>query len=255
VLLLAAPIAGAAELGSRQLRVGSHGDDVLQLQSAMRRLGYGLTADGVFGRQTARSVRRYERRHHMKADGVVGSREARKIMRESSTGGTAPPDEGQTAGGGQPPQPPPDKSPPPDGEHVFPVVGPYSFGGDGSRFGAPRGNHTHQGQDVAAAEGQTLVSVSNGTVYWRAYQAAAAGNYVVIRGSDGYDYAYMHLREGSLVDRGEHVDAGDPIGHVGQTGDAQGPHLHFEVWDGHWQDGGHPIDPLPMLRAWASASR
>jgi murein DD-endopeptidase MepM/ murein hydrolase activator NlpD len=252
VLLFAVPaVAGAAELGSRQLRVGSHGSDVLELQRAMRRLGYGLAADGDYGPKTARSVRRYERRHHMKVDGVVGSREAHQILRESSTGGT-PPGDGEPPPGPAPGDDPPPPPPPAADDHAFPVLGPYSFGGDGSRFGAPRGNHTHQGQDVAASEGQTLVSVSNGTVYWRAYQASAAGNYVVIRGSDGYDYAYMHLREGAAVDAGEHVSAGEPIGHVGQTGDAQGPHLHFEVWDGHWQDGGHPIDPLPFLRAWAA---
>jgi murein DD-endopeptidase MepM/ murein hydrolase activator NlpD len=252
VLFLAAPVAGAAELGSRQLRVGSHGPDVLQLQRAMRKLGYGVAADGDYGPKTARSVRRYERRHHMKVDGVVGARQARQILREAAgaaTGGTPP------TGGGQPPEPPPVDDPPPVpmSGHVFPVRGAYTFGGSGSRFGAPRGNHTHQGQDVAAAEGTNVVSVSSGTVYWRAYQAGGAGNYVVIRGSDGFDYAYMHFREGALVDRGEHVDAGDPIGHVGSTGDSSGPHLHFEVWDGHWQDGGHPIDPLPLLQAWAAS--
>ncbi|MEA2388706.1 MAG: hypothetical protein QOG41_1479 [Thermoleophilaceae bacterium] len=248
VLLLAAPGSDAAELGSRQLRVGSHGADVLELQQAMRQLGYGIAADGDYGPKTARSIRRYERRRHMKVDGVVGSREARMIVRDaakSATGGTAP-----VPPPGDDPSPPP--PPPAGGDHVFPVLGPFSFGGDGSRFGAPRGDHTHQGQDVTAAEGQTVVSVSSGTVYWRAYQASAAGNYVVIRGSDGFDYAYMHFREGALVDRGEHVDAGEPIGHVGSTGDAAGPHLHFEVWDGHWQDGGHPIDPLPMLQSWTA---
>jgi murein DD-endopeptidase MepM/ murein hydrolase activator NlpD len=253
VLLLAVPAAGAAELGSRQLRVGSRGPDVAQLQTALRQLGYGIAVDGDFGPKTGRSVRRYERRSHMKVDGIVGAREARDILRraaEASSGGTPAGDGGQT-----PPPPAGDPPPPPpvtDG-HVFPVVGPFDFGGDGSRFGAPRGNHTHQGQDVAAAEGTPVVSVSSGTVYWRAYQAGGAGNYVVIRGDDGYDYAYMHFREGALVDRGEPVKAGQPIGHVGQTGDAAGPHLHFEVWDGHWQDGGHPIDPLPFLRSWAAA--
>jgi murein DD-endopeptidase MepM/ murein hydrolase activator NlpD len=183
-------------------------------------------------------------------DGVVNSREARKIMRQASatepspSGGTPPPQPGGDPGGDPPPPPPA------GGDHVFPVDGSFDFGGDGARFGAPRGDHTHQGQDVLAAEGTPVVSVSAGTVYWRAYQAAAAGNYVVIRGTDGYDYAYMHFREGSLVQPGDQVAAGQLIGHVGSSGDANGPHLHFEVWDGHWQSGGHPIDPLPLLRSW-----
>jgi murein DD-endopeptidase MepM/ murein hydrolase activator NlpD len=251
LVLAAAPPAGAAELGSRLLRKGSHGPDVRQLQRALHQLGFGLHVDGEYGAKTVRTVRRYERREHMKVDGIVGSRQARKILRQAAaaqgppTGGTAPPPEPDPGDPGDPPPPPPAT-----GTHVFPVVGSFSFGGDGSRFGAPRGDHTHQGQDMAAAEGTPVVSVSAGTVYWRAYQAGGAGNYVVIRGGDGYDYAYMHLREGSAVKPGESVAAGDLIGHVGNTGSSEGAHLHFEVWDGPWQSGGHPIDPLPLLRGW-----
>jgi murein DD-endopeptidase MepM/ murein hydrolase activator NlpD len=249
--LAAVPPASAAELGSRLLREGSHGSDVRQLQNALHKLGFGLHPDGDYGSKTVRTVRRYERREHMKVDGIVGSSEARKILRQAGaaespgSGGTAPPPPAS--------DPPPAGDPPPPpvtGAHVFPVVGAFGFGGDSARFGSPRGDHVHQGQDVTAAEGTPLVSVSSGTVYWRAYQASAAGNYVVIRSGEGYDYVYMHLREGALVSAGDHVDAGELIGHVGSTGDASGPHLHFEVWDGHWQSGGHPIDPLPFLESW-----
>src|SRR4051794_5573716 len=251
-LAAAAPSAGAAELGSRQLSEGSHGPDVRQLQEALHTLGFGLHADGDYGSKTVRTVRRYERRENMKVDGIVGSREARKTLRQAaaaergSSGGSVVPPPGSDPD----PQDPPPTPPPTTGTHAFPVVGPFGFGGDGSRFGAPRGTHTHQGQDVAAAEETPVVSVSAGTVYWRAYQAGGAGNYVVIRSGDGYDYAYMHFREGSTVQPGEHVTAGELIGHVGSTGDAEGPHLHFEVWDGPWQSGGHPIDPLPLLKSW-----
>jgi murein DD-endopeptidase MepM/ murein hydrolase activator NlpD len=254
LLLAAAPAAHAAELGSRLLRVGSHGSDVVQLQKALNTLGYRLTADGDYGPLTRRAVKRYERKRHMKVDGIVGFREARRIMLEAAaadaTGGTP------ATGGHTPTPPPPDPPPVPDpppasGTHVFPVVGPYGFGGDGSRFGAPRGDHIHQGQDVSAAEGTPLVSVSAGTVHWRSYQASGAGNYVVIRGDDGFDYVYMHLRATALVAPGDRVAAGQPIGNVGHTGAGDGPHLHFEVWTGgHWQDGGHPIDPLPLLKSW-----
>ena len=128
VLFLAAPAAGAAELGSRQLHVGSHGSDVLQLQRAMRKLGYGLAADGDYGLKTARSVRRWERRHHWRPDGVVGVGQARRIRDEAAkatTGGTPPPDPGD------PPPPPHDDPPlPPVDGHAFPVLGPFTFGGD-----------------------------------------------------------------------------------------------------------------------------
>jgi murein DD-endopeptidase MepM/ murein hydrolase activator NlpD len=139
---------------------------------------------------------------------------------------------------------------------VFPVQGPYTFGGAGSRFGAGRTGHIHQGQDVAAAEGTPLVAPKNSTVHWRAYQAGGAGYYLVLD-VDGEDYmhVFMHLRQGSLlVSKGDHVAAGQPIAQVGNTGGSSGAHLHFEIWEGAWYNGGHPIDPLPVLKAWEAGS-
>jgi murein DD-endopeptidase MepM/ murein hydrolase activator NlpD len=52
------------------------------------------------------------------------------------------------------------------------------------------------------------------------------------------------------VREGQRVSTGQRLGDVGSTGDATGPHLHFEVWVGGWYTGGHPIDPLPILRGW-----
>jgi murein DD-endopeptidase MepM/ murein hydrolase activator NlpD len=140
------------------------------------------------------------------------------------------------------------------GNGVFPVQGPYDFGGKDSRFGAPRSGHIHQGQDVAAAEGTPLVAPKAGTIHWRAYQSGGAGYYLVLD-ADGEDfmYVFMHLRQGSLlVSKGDHVAAGQQIAQVGNTGSSQGAHLHFEVWEGAWYAGGHPIDPLPVLQSWAA---
>lgn len=139
---------------------------------------------------------------------------------------------------------------------VFPVRGPYNFGGKDSRFGAGRTGHIHQGQDVAAAEGTPIVAPKPGTIHWRAYQAGGAGYYLVLD-ADGEDYMYvfMHLRQGSLlVSKGDRVAAGQQIAQVGNTGSSEGPHLHFEVWDGVWFGGGHPIDPLPILMSWEASS-
>jgi murein DD-endopeptidase MepM/ murein hydrolase activator NlpD len=137
---------------------------------------------------------------------------------------------------------------------VFPIRGSYSFGGDEARFGAGRKGHVHQGQDVFAAEGTTLVSPVSGSVYWRKVQKGGAGHYLVIRAASGADYVFMHLVAGSeLVDQGDAVKAGQPISQVGHTGDAQGSHLHFEIWpDGWYGEGSKPIDPLPQLEAWAA---
>ena len=136
---------------------------------------------------------------------------------------------------------------------VFPVVGPFTFGGADARFGAQRNGHIHQGQDVVAASGQQIVSPLAGTIIWTANQPAGAGIYVILHGGDGRDYAFMHIKQGTtLVSVGEAVHQGQQLAQVGATGDATGPHLHFEIWVGGWgTKTGVPIDPLPQLKRWA----
>jgi murein DD-endopeptidase MepM/ murein hydrolase activator NlpD len=138
------------------------------------------------------------------------------------------------------------------GAHRFPIAGAYSWGGKDGRFGAPRSGHIHQGQDVAAAQGTPLVAVVSGTIYWRAFQASGAGYYLVLDAdNENFNYVYMHLQEGSLlVGKGDRVTIGQRIANVGNTGGSEGPHLHFEVWDGPWYAGGQPVDPYPFLKSW-----
>jgi murein DD-endopeptidase MepM/ murein hydrolase activator NlpD len=102
--------------------------------------------------------------------------------------------------------------------------------------------------------GTPLVAVHSGVIRYRGFQSAA-GNYVVLRSDgDNTDFAYMHLRDTALVARGDRVTTGQLIGYVGDTGDAEGCHLHFEVWPAPgWYTGGSPIDPLPLLQAWDTA--
>jgi murein DD-endopeptidase MepM/ murein hydrolase activator NlpD len=143
------------------------------------------------------------------------------------------------------------------GSKVFPVQGPYSFGSEGARFGAGRTGHSHQGQDVVAAEGLPVVSLVAGTVHWIAYQASGAGHYVVVAGADGRHYVFMHLQAGSIVvTKGAPITAGQRLGNVGNTGASEGPHLHFEIWVNGWwaSKASAPIDPLPELQAWAAAT-
>jgi len=135
--------------------------------------------------------------------------------------------------------------------YIFPVRGPHDFGSSAGRFGAPRAGHTHQGQDVPAACGIPLVAARGGKVKYAGYQGAA-GNYIVIDGrGTGRDFVYMHLREPALLKTGQRVRTGQKIGVVGETGDAVGCHLHFEMWTPPgWYTGGSPFDPLPYLKKW-----
>jgi Peptidase family M23 len=135
---------------------------------------------------------------------------------------------------------------------VFPVTGAHSFGGPENRFGAPRGGHVHQGQDVLTAEGTPVVVPLAGTILTASYQAGGAGYYAVEHTGIGFDFMFAHCQAGSLaVSTGQVVSAGEVLCSAGQTGDATTPHLHFEIWVGGWQaPGGYPIDPLPYLQAW-----
>jgi murein DD-endopeptidase MepM/ murein hydrolase activator NlpD len=139
--------------------------------------------------------------------------------------------------------------------HMFPIRGPHQYSLSAGRFGAPRSGHIHQGQDVMAACGTPLVAARAGKVVYAGYHSLA-GYYVVIHGQgSGLDYAYMHLSERALVNTGDRVYTGQPLGEVGQTGDATACHLHLELWSAPgWYKGGHPIDPLADLRHWDQAS-
>ncbi len=135
---------------------------------------------------------------------------------------------------------------------VFPVQGLHNFGGPENRFGAPREGHVHEGQDVLTAEGTPDVVPLAGTIESTSFQSGGAGYYVVEHTTFGMDFMFAHCEANSFtVHEGEAVSAGQQICLAGQTGDATTPHLHFEIWvDGPWQQGGHPIDPLPYLEAW-----
>jgi murein DD-endopeptidase MepM/ murein hydrolase activator NlpD len=139
--------------------------------------------------------------------------------------------------------------------YAFPILGAHEFAMGAGRFGAPRSGHTHEGQDTMAACGTPLIAARGGTVQYSGYQSAA-GNYIVIDGKGtSMDFMYAHLAEPSPLQTGEAVRTGQPIGVVGDTGDASGCHLHFEIWTAPgWYEGGSPIDPLPYLEKWDSYS-
>lgn len=139
--------------------------------------------------------------------------------------------------------------------HIFPIRGPHDYGGAGARFGTGRAGHSHQGQDVFARCGTRLVAARGGIVKFKQYHAAA-GHYVVIDGDQtDVDYAYMHMVSATPYNVGDRVYTGQEIGRVGDSGNASGCHVHYEMWGAPgWYDGGQPFDPYPLLAAWDAYS-
>ena len=108
----------------------------------------------------------------------------------------------------------------------------------------------HDGVDIGARCGTPLVASVAGRVGWVKYHGAA-GHYVVIDAAEGgIDLVYMHLSRRAGVRTGQSIAAGQLIGFVGDSGNASGCHLHFEVWEGAYYGGGSPIDPMPFLASW-----
>lgn len=133
---------------------------------------------------------------------------------------------------------------------IFPVRGPVTFG---EGFGADRGDHVHQGQDMAAASGTPVVAPVAGTITVASYQADGAGYYVVEQAADGRSFFFAHCLKGSVpVEPGQTVAAGATVCQVGSSGRSSGPHLHFEIWLDGWRTSAksRPIDPLATLQGW-----
>jgi len=141
---------------------------------------------------------------------------------------------------------------------VFPVVGPYRYTND---FGDPRGQGRHEGNDILAPKRSPAIAPEDGKIkFWTT--SARAGCMLYLYGASGTTYFYIHLNNdltpgndnrGKCVPGvsywpglkdGAKVVAGQALGYVGDSGDADGtPHLHFEI---HPNDGG-PVNPYAHL--------
>lgn len=93
------------------------------------------------------------------------------------------------------------------------------MGGSGSDF--------HLGNDLAVAEGTAVLAAAEGVVRCAGVHSSY-GNYVRILHANGDETLYAHMQY-LFVHTGQQVSAGDCLGTVGETGNATGPHLHFEL--------------------------
>ncbi|HEX7656960.1 MAG TPA: M23 family metallopeptidase [Sphingomonas sp.] len=98
----------------------------------------------------------------------------------------------------------------------------------------------HKGVDLAAPSGTPVYASADGVV-GKAEWFGGYGNYIQIEHGGEIETRYGHL-SGYAVSAGEHVHKGELIGYVGATGDATGPHLHYEV-----RIAGDAVNPMPYL--------
>ena len=134
------------------------------------------------------------------------------------------------------------------------LLWPVRTGRFGRGFGyvrQTRPDKRHDGVDVVAAEGSTVRAVADGLVAYADNDVRGFGNLLLVVHANGWVSLYAHLYR-ITVPAGYHVQAGERVGFVGNTGISHAPHLHFEL-----RVDGHPTNPLPHFegRPWIDAYR
>src|SRR5262249_10158648 len=111
-----------------------------------------------------------------------------------------------------------------------PVEGARISSGFGMRLHPILGyTRMHKGVDFAAPQGTKIFASGAGTIEMAGLKGGY-GNYIKIRHDSGYETAYGHMRAFARgMKAGIRVAQGEVIGYVGMTGEATGPHLHYEV--------------------------
>ena len=194
-------------LGERTIRRGSRGNDVRELQTRLVQLGYRVKVSGSFGKLTHRKVRRFQRAHRLRADGVVGPATSRALL--AKVGGN------QIAQTGW----------------IFPLS-PISL------VLPPSTWEPDQGVDIATVDracGSAVMelAVDDGTIVKEGITGFGADAPVLRldRGPYGGRHVYYGHARPALVPVGAHVVRGQPIAEVGcgQVGLSSGPHLEIGI--------------------------
>jgi murein DD-endopeptidase MepM/ murein hydrolase activator NlpD len=183
-------------LGQRPLRIGNAGWDVASLQFQLAEHGFpSAEFDGIFGRHIDAALRRFQEFAGLKADGVAGPATLAALRR------------------------PPPAIP-------LPLAWPLTAPMLGDPFG-PRGDRWHTGIDLPAPLGTAAYAARSGEVVWAGWRDGY-GLLVTVAHGHGERTMYAHL---SRIDVrvGVWIGQGVRVGLIGATGDATGPHLHFEV--------------------------
>jgi murein DD-endopeptidase MepM/ murein hydrolase activator NlpD len=196
-------------LGQRQLRIGATGWDVASLQFRLAEHGFPSgDFDGVFGPHINGALRQFQEWAGLEADGVAGPATMKALA------------------GPLPAVP-------------LRLAWPLTMPVFGDPFG-PRGTRWHTGIDLPAPLGTPVYSARSGEVVWAGWQDGY-GLLVTVSHGKGERSMYAHLSR-IEVRVGVWIGQGVRVGLVGATGDATGPHLHFEV-----RVRGAAIDPRRAL--------
>jgi len=183
-------------LGTRPLTRGAAGWDVAALQFLLAWHGFpSATIDGGLGVHTEKALNHFQRWAGLPVDGVAGGTTIAALRKAPALCPIA---------------------------LAWPVQAAV-----GDAFG-PRGNRFHAGIDLVADLGTPVAAAASGRVSFAGFARGGWGKLVVVVHRDGVRTLYAHL---SAIDvhRGAAVETGERLGLVGATGDASGPHLHFEV--------------------------
>ena len=195
-------------LGSRHLAPGATGWDVAELQFELAWHGFpSSTFDGIFGGHVTGALRRFQRWAGLPVVGVAGPQTVRALR--------APIPRCPIA-------------------LAWPLDAPV-----GDTFG-PRGSRFHAGIDIVADMGTPVHAAASGRVTWVGVRPGW-GLLVTLANAHDVRTMYAHLSR-TYVSLGQKVETGQQLGLVGMTGDATGPHLHFEV-----RVRGAAVDPLSGL--------
>lgn len=112
--------------------------------------------------------------------------------------------------------------------------------------GFKSGRRPHDGIDLAAPIGTPIFASHSGTVMYAGAEFSGYGNVVIIESENGWISLYSHCHR-IHVSEGDQIELGEKIATIGNTGNARGAHLHFEL-----RRGRKPVDPLRYFSKIAS---